>query len=64
MEKKTSISNPADKEVIGLETSFVTKNESAALMKMLDLALDDLDQVSGGMMSQEVCQCINCCSSH
>jgi hypothetical protein len=45
-----------------LPTSFVTKQQTAALMQVLELAMEDLDHVSGGLAKDETCQCVNCCS--
>jgi hypothetical protein len=51
-----------------LPTRFVTQNQAAALMQILDLALEDLDRVTGGMgvgnpTPQPTCQCTTCCSN-
>ena len=40
-----------------LETTFVTEDETAALVRNVELALDQLDEVAGGD-----CSCVNCCS--
>ncbi len=48
--------NPSD-NAPRLETGFVTRDETADLMQVLELALEDLDQVAGGE-----CSCVNCCS--
>lgn len=47
-----------------LPTKFVTPEQTAALTKVLDLALEDLNEVAGGIVDTSVCQCVNCCSSH
>jgi hypothetical protein len=47
-----------DKESNGrLQTKFVSKDEAADLLQVLELALEDLDHVAGGE-----CSCVNCCS--
>lgn len=42
-----------------LKTKFVSTDHAAELLQVLELALDDLDNVSGGE-----CSCVNCCCSH
>jgi hypothetical protein len=40
-----------------LETSFVTEEQTATLVSNVELALSQLDEISGGD-----CSCTNCCS--
>jgi hypothetical protein len=40
-----------------LETKFVTKEQTAKLVRNVELALEQLDDVTGGD-----CSCVNCCS--
>jgi hypothetical protein len=51
-------SSQPSKDGIGrLETKFVSKDDTADLMQVLELALEELDHVAGGE-----CSCVNCCS--
>lgn len=43
-----------------LPTKFITKTQTAELAEVLDHALNELHQVSGGQAAN--CQCVNCCS--
>lgn len=45
------------KTVTALETTFVTDDQSANLVRNVELALEHLDDVAGGD-----CSCVNCCS--
>jgi hypothetical protein len=56
-----------------LDTKFVTAEETEKLLRIIDLALDDLDHVAGGQPKELVlrspppsseCACVNCCSAH
>ena len=40
-----------------LETTFVTEEHTATLVRNVELALDRLEDVAGGD-----CSCVNCCS--
>jgi hypothetical protein len=40
-----------------LETTFVTEEQTATLVRDVDLALEEIDEVAGGD-----CSCVNCCS--
>ena len=40
-----------------LETTFVTEEQTATLLRKVDLSLSQLDEVAGGD-----CSCVNCCS--
>jgi hypothetical protein len=42
-----------------MTTKFVTKEQAVALVQIHELALEDLNKVSGGQMSAPVC--IECC---
>jgi hypothetical protein len=64
MEKCNLVHTDVETAASGLETSFVTKNQSATLMNILNVAMEDLGQVSGGLTLKtiSVCMCVNCCS--
>ncbi|MGH8613465.1 MAG: hypothetical protein ACREYF_15970 [Gammaproteobacteria bacterium] len=62
MTKKDFIRNEPATSV--LPTEFVTPEQTAALTKVVDLALEDLNEVAGGIVDTSSCQCVNCCSSH
>jgi hypothetical protein len=40
-----------------LETTFVTEEQTATLVRNVEFALEQLDEVAGGD-----CSCVNCCS--
>ena len=40
-----------------LETTFVTEEQTATLVRNVELVLEQLDDVAGG-----ACSCVNCCS--
>jgi hypothetical protein len=40
-----------------LETTFVTEEQTATLVRNVEFTLDQLDEVAGGD-----CSCVNCCS--
>lgn len=40
-----------------LETTFVTEEQTATLVRNVELVLERLDDVAGG-----ACSCVNCCS--
>jgi hypothetical protein len=40
-----------------LETTFVTEEQTAKLVRNVEFALEQLDEVAGGD-----CSCVNCCS--
>lgn len=42
-----------------LETTFVTEEQTANLVRKVELAFEQLDEVAGGD-----CSCVNCCSNH
>lgn len=64
MSKPESICSMPGHGVGVLKTKFVTQDQTAALMQIIDLALEDIDQVAGGLAVQTIptCQCVNCCS--
>lgn len=63
MTKKDVVHNEPATSV--LPTEFVTPEQTAALTKVLDLAMEDLNEVAGGIVDNTgPCQCVNCCSSH
>lgn len=50
----------------GLQTRFATAEQTEELTQLIELALEDVEQVSGGLAVAQVptCQCVNCCSNH
>ncbi len=58
MDKSTSLQQHAGV----LKTKFVTPEQTAALTQILDLALEDIDRVGGGLRAAATCSCVNCCS--
>ena len=50
----------------GLQTRFATAEQTEELTQLIELALDDVEQVSGGraIAQEPICQCVNCCSNH
>jgi hypothetical protein len=63
MNHPISICSALEQNTGVLPTRFVTQDQTAALMQILDLAIEQLDQVGGGSPpSQPTCQCITCCS--
>jgi hypothetical protein len=67
MNQSISMCSALEQNTGVLPTRFVTQDQTAALMQILDLAIDQLDQVGGGKGKpkpnpQPTCQCITCCS--
>jgi hypothetical protein len=63
MDKSTSVDSTLDPNASVLKTTFVTQEQTAALMQILDLALEDIEQVGGGLArAGATCSCVNCCS--
>jgi hypothetical protein len=46
-----------------LPTTFVSADESAELTKMLELEVDQVSEVAGGLAAVRCCAC-HCCSCH
>ena len=49
MAHKASVTGEADQSVAALETAFITKQQTASLMQGLELTVEEIDQVSGGL---------------
>jgi hypothetical protein len=60
MDKHTSADASLSRSSEPLQTRFATAEQTASLMQMLDLSLDDLSQVSGGNCNCPTC----CCGTH
>jgi hypothetical protein len=41
-------------------TKFVSAEDTVKLLEILELALDNLDHVAGGVAAE--CACVNCCA--
>jgi hypothetical protein len=63
MDKLISVYNAPDQNAGALKTKFVTKEQTAILRQILDLAFEDMDQVAGGDLPDTII-CINCCKHH
>jgi hypothetical protein len=61
---KTMLASGAPEQHIGVvKTKFVTEEQTAPLMEILDLALEDIDKIAGGLVRAAAdCSCVNCCS--
>lgn len=57
MQKQIEQENLMSKTPTALETTFATEDQTAALVRNVELALDQLGEVAGGD-----CSCVNCCS--
>ena len=62
MEKSTSLHGTPDQAVGVLNTKFITRDQTEALIQVLDLAFGELDRIGGGLESSgQIVGVVGCC---